>query len=430
MHDRVIATVDVLARRIAEAVPAADPLPSAPPMWAPHSLSRGLPGIALLFGCLGRDDPAHRSTAHSYLAAVASALPRRTEPWGVNRAIPALAFTATSISGTTGAYRSLTAALDERVADSVRLTLAAEKDRMAAGEAAPTPPRFDTIAGLAGVGRYLLGSRSAVAAATLPLVLTYLVDLARPVRTPHGAVPGWWTVPEHAAADPREAVLDLGLAHGIAGPLALLSLAWRDGARVPGQDEAAHRMAEWLMSWRKNDEGVDHWPRMVTLTQDRDRSLPVPRNPRMASWCYGTPGIARSLQLAGQAFGVRHWSDTATAAVHRLLTAPRSAWTLDDYGLCHGYAGLLHTVRRTAADARDPRLVTLADSLADDIVRACRTETVYGYEAMDRQEDRNVLVGAPGLLEGTAGIALALWDAAVGHGESQRLPWDSFLLLS
>ncbi|MEV0499843.1 lanthionine synthetase C family protein, partial [Streptomyces spectabilis] len=414
MHDRITATVDVLARRIAEAVPAVGPLPSTPPMWAPHSLSRGLPGIALLFGCLGRDDPAHRNTAHAYLAAVADALPHQTEPWGLDRAIPALAFAATSVSGTTGAYRNLIAALDERVADSVRLTLAAERGRMDAGVPAPTPPRFDTLAGLAGIGRYLLGSRSAAAADTLPLVLTYLVDLAQPVRTPHGTVPGWWTVPEHAAVgaatDPREAVLDLGLAHGVAGPLALLSLARRHGVHVPGQDEAAHRMAEWLMNWTKSDEGLTHWPRMVTLTQERDRTRPAPRNPRMASWCYGTPGIARSLQLAGHAFGVERWSGAATAAVRRLLTAPRSAWTLDDHGLCHGYAGLLQTVRRVASDSPDPRLLLLTDSLADDIARACRTETVYGYEAMDPQDGRAVLVGLPGLLEGTAGIALALWS--------------------
>ncbi|WP_371106029.1 MULTISPECIES: lanthionine synthetase LanC family protein [Streptomyces] len=43
----------------------------------------------------------------------------------------------------------------------------------------------------------------------------------------------------------------MGLAHGIAGPLALLSLCWTRGLRVPGHDTAVRRIARWLMSWSR-----------------------------------------------------------------------------------------------------------------------------------------------------------------------------------
>ncbi|MGW1807070.1 lanthionine synthetase LanC family protein [Streptomyces sp. NPDC002078] len=43
---------------------------------------------------------------------------------------------------------------------------------------------------------------------------------------------------------------NFGLAHGIAGPLALLAMALRHGHAVPGQTQAIIRICDWLDRWR------------------------------------------------------------------------------------------------------------------------------------------------------------------------------------
>ena len=57
---------------------------------------------------------------------------------------------------------------------------------------------------------------------------------------PLDGLPGWWTPtpPQRAATHPPGGYSDHGLAHGITGVLALLSLTLREGLAVPGHREA------------------------------------------------------------------------------------------------------------------------------------------------------------------------------------------------
>ncbi|WP_414941225.1 lanthionine synthetase LanC family protein [Amycolatopsis sp. cmx-11-51] len=78
------------------------------------------------------------------------------------------------------------------------------------------------------------------------------------------------------------------------------------------------------------------------------------------SWCYGTPGIARALQLAGRALHDRFRQQRAEAAFTTCLNDPAQLDSLTDRSLCHGTGGLLATARRIAADAVEPITLTSA----------------------------------------------------------------------
>ncbi|MFI9273158.1 lanthionine synthetase LanC family protein [Kitasatospora sp. NPDC052896] len=101
------------------------------------------------------------------------------------------------------------------------------------------------------------------------------------------------------------------------------------------------------------------------------------------------PGQAHAQQLAGQASGDTSRQQLAETALLGCLGDPDQLARLTDGGLCHGWAGLLHTARRIADDASSPgpaeRLAALLPHLTDP------------YQVLDR-----------GLLDGTAGLALAL----------------------
>ncbi|MEK8106511.1 lanthionine synthetase LanC family protein [Micromonospora sp. M12] len=86
---------------------------------------------------------------------------------------------------------------------------------------------------------------------------------------------------------------------------------------------------------------------------------PPPRRPSQCgplrpSWCYGTPGISRALQLSALALGDSTRRRLAERAFVACIDDPTQTGQLTDRSLCHGTAGLLTTARRIATDALTP----------------------------------------------------------------------------
>jgi hypothetical protein len=172
-----------------------------------------------------------------------------------------------------------------------------------------------------------------------------------------------WAPP--SLGSPIRAHGNLGMAHGISGPLALLALAMRAGVMVTGHAAAMWRIEQWLDSWRQTSPAGPWWPTYVTLAEVT-ASRPARNRPGRPSWCYGTPGLARAQQLAGIARGDRQRQADAEDALSRCLADPAQLAQLTDPYICHGWAGLALTVWCASADAGTP---TLTEQLPQ-IVRA------------------------------------------------------------
>ncbi|MFD7581576.1 lanthionine synthetase LanC family protein [Kitasatospora sp. NPDC059817] len=459
--DPIRAVAELLSRPGALDEPAADattPSASAPPAAA-HALGAGRSGAALTLAVLAdrEDDAALRRAAHGHLAAAAKA-PGAMRGGGLFSGAAAIAFAARTMARRPGEYRTLLDGLTPRVRQAAAGRVADLRADLAAGTGLRAHT-FDTVSGAAGLGRLLLALEPAGPA--LADLLTALVALAEPTG---GVLPRWWTAggPGLPGADPGfpRGHLNLGLAHGVPGPLALLALARLRGVQVPGQDEAIEALASWLAARRipgpldPVDQGapvdpVDpagpaptepaptgpdaaggrpgaggSWPMTVRVEDEEAGRLPTDQ-PTRAAWCYGTPGAARALFLAGAARGRSDWRTTAVAALTDTLRDP-AGWNLQGPGLCHGTGGLLRIAQRMAEDSGSAELTALLPALAATV--ASRLDTALG--AGD----------PPGLLEGTAGAALALHAHARTHARAaaQASPagtgdaaeeWDAFLLI-
>lgn len=90
----------------------------------------------------------------------------------------------------------------------------------------------------------------------------------------------------------------------------------RTGVRVDGQEAAIEVFASWLETW-----GASWW---ITLPQLSADAPPQPP-PLRPSWCYGTLGIARALQLAGLAAGNDHRRQAAEDAALARWATPRGS---------------------------------------------------------------------------------------------------------
>jgi hypothetical protein len=261
----------------------------------------------------------------------------------------------------------------------VAARLAAARRRRESGRL-PALAEFDVIQGISGLTALLLSReeppRLAVEA------LGYLVSLAHPLIADGRELPGWWSPdgPGHETTPGGHA--NNGVAHGVAGILSALAIAARTGVWVDGQDAAIDVFASWLETW-----GASWWITLPQLSADVPRQ-PSPLRP---SWCYGTIGIARALQLAGLAAGNDSRKQSAEDAALAALGDPAQLARVTDASLCHGWAGILTVTRAIAADSPAPERFAAP-------VRLARDHLAAGTAALPK----------PGFLEGRAGAQLAL----------------------
>ncbi|MFV2178731.1 lanthionine synthetase C family protein [Actinomadura sp. LOL_016] len=387
--------------------------------WWPQSLAVGAAGVALLHIERAHAGLGPWQRGHEWLDCATREGVHTGEDAHLHYGAPALAFALHAASGEQGRYARALENLDHHIAVETRRRLDAAHTRIDGG----TPPalaEFDAIRGLTGIGAYL--RHRDVNAPLLAEILAYLVRLTEPIDDHDEPLPGWWTNLGPSGRPARDfpgGHANTGMAHGIAGPLALLALAMKDGLTVDGHTEAIGRICTWLDRWRQDDGNAPWWPYWITRAQLRG-DQPLPAKPSRPSWCYGTAGGARAQQLAALAIGDDARQEMAERALAGALTDPEQRAAITDSSLCHGHSGLLQITTRCATDARIPmaRHKTL-------LLRAVVPEPAPERVAAELLRPPH---GCFGFLEGAAGVALALHNAASGSPPASG--WDSCLLIA
>jgi lantibiotic biosynthesis protein len=377
--------------------------------WRAWAVGHGEAGLALFYGCLEASQPGSGwdRVGHAYLARAARAAEALPDPpAGLFAGLAGLGLAAGALAGGRDRYRRLLAAVDAALVPRA-LALAG---RVTGASALPTSA-FDTVSGLAGVGAYLLGRRHrpgaarALAAVLRAAAACCMVDGDRP----RWATPARLLGPELARHHPGGAA-NCGLAHGVPGPLALLCLAELEGAGVAGAPAAIEAAAGWLAAARRDDRWGPNWPAVVPLGPGPPAAG---SRPARAAWCYGSPGVAAALWLAGRALDRRDWRELATEALLAVGARPPDRLGVPGPGLCHGLAGPARVAARVAADSGHPGLTAVAGQLTRRLLDSFDQAAPLGFRAVGadgRPTDQ------PGLLDGPAGAAVALLAAADGGG--------------
>ncbi|WP_171170906.1 lanthionine synthetase C family protein [Streptomyces sp. I05A-00742] len=397
--------------------------PDDQPLWSDLSMG-GFPGLSLAFSASRAGAVEHAGRTHMYLCASLTAANRTAEGTGLYAGLGSAAFAALVAHRATGGYQKALDRFDEYHRILVRKALPRDTH-----EPVATNGEFETIRGLSGIGRHLL-ARGATCEPELRAVLTYLTTLATGTVTHEGhQVPRWWAraIPEKGReSDFPAGHLNLSLSHGVCGPLALLSLAWRGGFVVEGQREAIENIVSLLESWAVPEGDGLRWPFHLSLAQwaAGPAALDLPR--QRPSWCYGAPGMTRAVQLAALALDRPDWHDLAHRSLLPLLTRPVATWGLEEAALCHGSSGALHLFGLLSEHIDDDRLRIVQDELAALTISHFHEDHRFGFRAALT----NAPLGAdvPGFLDGAAGIALAL--DAYAHGGRAHAGWDMALLVA
>lgn len=287
---------------------------------------------------------------------------------------------------------------------------------------------YDVVSGAAGILGYLVTIEQPEdrVQEAIQKLLEYIVWLAASNKEQERK--RWFLPPElypvvlHRQQYP-EGYFNCGLAHGIPGPLAALAVAWQAGHRVAGQREAMQSLVQWMIEHQLHDEWGVNWPAGVPLQQSYSSSEWSMLSPCRAAWCYGNPGIARALWLAGRALNDAAISQVAVEAIESVLRRPVVARGISSVTFCHGVAGLLATCLRFAHETSSSLVRQHIPQLVNQILSERSPQHPFVFRDL---ESENNWVDDPGLVTGAAGVVLVLLAAST----STEPIWDRLFLIA
>jgi lantibiotic biosynthesis protein len=282
---------------------------------------------------------------------------------------------------------------------------------------------YDLVVGLTGLGVYALRRYPRPAAIEC---LRRIVELLRESAQRDEQGLYWWTPPaelhEEWQKEYPSGRADLGVAHGMAGPIALLGCIYGAGIEQATARPLLQDAVAWLFAHSVPTEASPTFPLWVA-----PGFQPYPAR---CAWCYGDPGIATALLTAARGVGNAGWAQTAVALARRAADRPASETGVVNACFCHGAAGLAHLYNRMYQATGQPTLERAAVYWLERTLAFYRRATENGdswvrgsWDAA--QEERWTWTGIE-LVEGAAGVALVLLAAAT----SVEPTWDSMFLVS
>jgi len=286
----------------------------------------------------------------------------------------------------------------------------------------PRPAPYDLVVGLTGLGVYSLQRYPRpLAIGCLSRVVERLHERAQ--HDEHGLY--WWTPPaeildQEARKQYPSGRADLGVAHGVAGPIALLG-----GICGAGVGQATARP---LL------EGAVRWLLAHSVPTEAGLTFPIwvapgfQPSPARCAWCYGDPGIAAALLMAARGVGDAGWEQAAVALACRATERPASQTGVVDACFCHGAAGLAHIYNRMYQATGEPKLGRAALYWLErtlDFYHLARDNGGSWVQGSKDPAQQEPWAGID-LVDGAAGVALVLLAAAT----SVEPTWDRMFLVS
>ncbi|APB76819.1 MULTISPECIES: lanthionine synthetase C family protein [Paenibacillus] len=402
--------------------------------WGETSLSHGYPGNIHLLSQWRATDPSYdwNRAIHSNMAQIQSSLAKNgLHDLSLYSGWAGIASSVREASNHGKYYSNFLQQIHQWMMPLTEQWLQSNTEKLSLHEGMPMQA-FDTISGASGIGRYILmNSTDPICTPLVEPILQFLTDLTHPIHIHNRYVPGWYSPQKFQFLDRDKRNYPLGnfncgMAHGIPGPLALLSVAYSAGIEVKGQYQAIETIAEWLLKYKYEDEYGSYWPHIVPFEAETG-SLRFDLERAREAWCYGTPGIACTLFLAGRALHNEELQKLAVKACVGAISYEIAKREMDSSALCHGLAGLLTISWRMWCHSKEPAFLPLIQQLTNCLLDRFQMDSPLGYlDPEPRADGSLVWLTKAGMLEGVAGIAAALLSVS----ENKEIGWDYILMLS
>lgn len=396
--------------------------------WEDTTLTAGYPSLVVFFSELDNFFPNEGwdLIAHEYLLALQDAMITKSFHHDISlfSGLTGIAFAVRSASKNETRYSEFLEKIDCMVNEMVNEFC----DKLAFEKKGISPLWFDIISGLSGAGRYLLQVKNKNSKETLQKIDKCLISMGEPIEINYEKVMGWY-VPnvylftEHDKKKYPEGVFNLGMAHGVAGFIAYLSLSGVYDINYKEKKKTIECMCDWLLDKSELRNYGLCWPSMISLQEDR-KERETNDNITRDAWCYGSAGIGRALFLAGKFTERTDYVLKSKAVFKSIYSRTMNDWRLEGPSFCHGYSGLLQIINRMYMDTKEELYFSFKEKLIEIILEKYDANYPFGF--VDEEGSNKVI--KIGLLDGVAGIILTLISTI--EFKNHVITWDYPFLLA
>lgn len=386
--------------------------------WSDLSLGGGYPGVILLLAELDRLYPNEKwdAAVHAYVLKIKESI----ETKGISSpsmygGLAGVCFALQLASRGESRYKRLISTLNVHLLQEVRRCYMIPLQENLRNRQPSPMSLYDAIQGLSGIGVYYLNNLPLPSfRSDLEEILRLLIALTQPLEVEGRLVPGWYVASHDLFLEEdrkryTKGNFNLGLAHGVPGILAFLSIASLRGVLVEGQNEAVEYIAAWLQSHCSQYNDAYFWRTVISFEEETNRTNTVHSFSGRDAWCYGTPGVSSALFLAGKALQNEQIKTFALNSFLSVFTRTRKEWFLPGPTFCHGFSGLLLITHEIARGTSSVFLEKQVKMLAQDLLQFYSASHPFGFKEFELSKSgKYAQIDQAGLLEGASGVLLTL----------------------
>ncbi|HFS8546866.1 TPA: lanthionine synthetase C family protein [Streptococcus pyogenes] len=326
------------------------------------SLSHGVPSLILMYSSLYKvtKDERYLTFSNIYVEKLVDIISRdgiESPSLYAGTAGIALAIKEASISGKY--YPKLLSSLNCLLKEQIKDKLVVSFSNIEKGIIEPYD--YDMVNGFSGITNYLLLEQEFFSVELNQIgnyLLKYIETILNKVTN---------------CSEDREAEFDLGIAHGITGPMLILAKLKSEKILSVEVGDILNKAINLMFLFRRDDK---LWPGKIYTSNILDLDLNY--LPTRMAWCYGTPGTAVAL---------------------------KNVYSLT---MCHGLAGVTFIYDLIGKNYSSERLTRFAEELRQQIITSFSTTKVFGYTDREKFGEIEVELESIGILQGVSGIVLFL----------------------
>lgn len=217
----------------------------------------------------------------------------------------------------------------------------------------------------------------------------------------------------------RDDIINLGLAHGIAGIISVLS----DLYKKDFKQEKCSILINGAINYLKSVEIFDQKSQFCGIVYKNEKQ----QNSSRLGWCYGDSSLGLAILKAGIYLENENWIDYGNKICLKSSERTIENSDLDEHGICHGYLGTMHIYNRLFMTTKNAIYLNRKEYWYNAGMnnRDFKIDNLGFYQA-DLESDGSLnKYTTSGLLQGLSGIYLC-----IASYKEIKYPWDKIFLLN
>lgn len=273
---------------------------------------------------------------------------------------------------------------------------------------------YDLISGVSGVSIYLSLFKDEYIEKCIMRISKYLVGVINEKELYGELTPGIHIKCENQYLDEDKAfykkgTFNFGLAHGICSPLLALSFSYDCGIKVSGHKESIEYILNILDRFKIDNKESIFWNGILSFEEFINFEPSLYYIEPRASWCYGSPGIARSMYIASKITSNKHALDTSKMTFKYLCNSENlSNWQINSPTICHGFSGMVAILNLMSIDEKDDIYLDSLELAVKNTIKFYDIKNKYLFKNIENYNEKLEYEDNLNFLTGTSGVVLSL----------------------